>query len=193
MIARADLARDTCGVSTVEFALVAPVMLMTLFGLFDLGHGMYTKALLEGVIEKAARNSTIEGATTGALDTRVANSVRQIAPGATLSFSRQSYSNFSTVRQPEDWTDVDSDGSCDNGEAFEDINGNGTWDADRGRAGNGGARDAVLYKVTVTYKRIMPIGRLIGQSPNTTMTGVAVLRNQPFGLQGTTVTTGNCP
>lgn len=186
------LLHDGRGVSTVEFALIAPVMLMTLFGLFDLGHGMYTKALLEGTIEKAARNSAIEGATTGALDTRVTNAVRQIAPGSTLSFARKTYTDFSNVRQPEDWTDSNSNGACDNGEPFEDANQNGSWDSDRGRNGNGGARDAVLYKVTVSYPRIMPIGRLIGQSNTTTMTAVAILRNQPFGLQATPAAVGNC-
>ena len=185
MIRLRSLARDEAGAAIVEFALIAPVMVMTLFGMFDLGHGMYTKSLLQGAIEKASRDSTIQGATTGALDAKVTTIVRRIAPGSTITFNRASYTSFTSVGQPEDYGDTNSDGVCDAGETFEDANGNGAWDANQGRTGNGGARDAVLYTVTVNYPRLLPLGRLIRQSDTTTMSAVTVLRNQPYGLQNT--------
>ena len=58
---------------------------------------------------------------------------------------------------------------------------------------NGGARDAVLYKISVSYPRIMPIGRLVGGPSTQNMNAVAVLRNQPYGLQNLPAATGNCP
>ena len=58
MIWRRSLADDQTGAAIVEFALIAPVLLIALFGLFDLGHGMYTKSLLQGAIEKASRSTT---------------------------------------------------------------------------------------------------------------------------------------
>jgi hypothetical protein len=177
------LARDARGVTAVEFALVAPVMLMTIMGLFDMGHAQYTRALLEGAIDKASRAATIEGSSTTSIDSRVTTVVKQIAPGATLTFNRKTYSDFSDVGMPEDFDDVDKDGTCDNGEPFEDANGNGTYDLDRGKTGNGGARDAVLYTVTVSYNRILPIGRLLGQSNTMAMSVTSVLRNQPYGIQ----------
>lgn len=183
MIRRPALLRDDRGATVVEFALVAPVMLMTLMGLFDMGHAQYTRALLEGAINKAARSATIEGSNTGTIDTRVETVVRQIAPSATLTFARKTYSDFSDVGMPEDFDDVDKDGSCNNGEPYEDANGNGTYDLDRGKTGNGGARDAVLYTVNVSYKRILPVGRLVGQGDTMTMQVVTVLRNQPYGIQ----------
>lgn len=184
--------RDQAGAAIVEFALIAPVLLMTLFGLFDLGHGMYTKSLLQGAIEKASRDSTIEGATTGDLDGKVSVIVRRIAPGSTITFTRNSYSTFTSVNQPEDYDDTNHNGSCDGGETYEDANGNGAWDANQGRTGNGGARDAVLYTVTVTYPRIFPIARLIGQSSTQRMTTSTVLRNQPYSLQNAP-STATCP
>ncbi len=193
MTLQIDLRRDNAGVTAIEFALLAPVLLMTLFGMFDIGQGMYTKALLQGAIEKSARDSTIESATTGSLDTQLTAIVRQIAPGATLTFSRKSYTHFTQVKQPEDWTDANSDGVCNHGELFQDANANGVWDADRGRNGNGGARDAILYKVTVTYPRMFPVGRFIGQSNNMTLTTTSVLRNQPYGTQGGSATLLPCP
>jgi Flp pilus assembly protein TadG len=186
------LARDEAGAAIVEFALIAPVLVMTLFGLFDLGHGMYTKSLLQGAIEKASRDSTIEGATTGALDARVTVIVSRIAPGSSITFNRESYTSFTSVGQPEDFVDTNSNSVCDAGETFEDANGNGTWDANQGRTGNGGARDAVLYTVTVHYPRILPIGRLIGQPDTSTMSAITVLRNQPYALQNTPAT-ATCP
>lgn len=189
------LCRDSDGVTAVEFALLAPVFLMGLMGAFDMGHNMYTRTMLVGAIQKTARESTIEGAASSqaALDRRITEVVYAIAPGADIDFERQSYTNFSEVGQSEDYTDVDDSGTCDNGEPFEDANGNGAWDADRGTAGFGGARDAVLYTVTVTYPRLFPFAGLVGQSPDMSISAETVLRNQPFGLQGEQVATaGTC-
>lgn len=185
-------ARD--GVAIVEFALIAPVMIMTLLGLFDVGHSVYTRAMLLGAIEKSARDSSIEAATTGALDARVRDMVTSMQPGATLTFNRTAYTNFSDVSQPEDYTESNANGLCDANEPFEDANGNGVWDADRGSSGQGGARDAVLYEVTVSYKRLFPVYSFIpGQTDTVTLRAASVLRNQPFSLQNTVAATGNCP
>lgn len=181
------------GAAAVEFALIAPIMLIGMFGVFDLGHNIYTAAVLEGAIQEAARNSTIEGAATGKLDRRMTDIVRNIAPKAELQFDRTAYANFSDIRRPEDFSDINGNGNCDNGEPFEDANGNGTWDQDRGASGIGGARDAVLYEVTVTYPRPFPIGKLVGQSGEFKMVTRTVLRNQPYSIQPERAGTGNCP
>lgn len=187
-------ARD--GVTVVEFALVLPVLMIVVFGLFDLAYNMYTAQMLQGALQKAARDSTIEGADTheATLDQRVITAVRAIAPGATVEFDRRSYSNFTGVNRPEDYTDVNANNTCDDGEPFEDANGNGSWDMDPGKTGFGGARDAVLYTATITYKRPFPIVAFIpGQTGDFTLVANTVLRNQPYGLQDTTPPrTGNC-
>lgn len=189
------VAIDRAGVTTVEFALVAPVLLVTVMGLFDLGYTMYTNSMLQGAIYKAARDSTIEGAAAKSsdIDKSVEEAVRGVVYHAELEFDRKSYASFADVSRPEDYSDIDKDGSCNNGEPFEDANGNGTWDQDRGSAGQGGARDAVLYTVTVTYDRPFPIASLIGQDNTFTLKSQTVLRNQPYGLQNTAEpATGNC-
>ena len=136
------LAADRQGLAAVEFALLSPVLMIALMGLFDLAYTMYTSALLEGAIQKAARDSTIEGAGaySTALDDRVSQIVDDIAPQATMAFSRKWYTNFTDVRQPEDFTDVNHNGTCDTGEPYEDINANDSWDADRGTAGDAASR-----------------------------------------------------
>lgn len=189
--------RDTSGVTVIEFALLAPVLLLMVFGLMDLTHGMYTQQMLQGAIQKAARDSTLEGASVDAttLDSRVTQAVLAVAPGSTLTFSRVSYSNFTSASRPENFDDVNANGTCDNDEPFEDANKNSTWDMDAGTSGFGGARDAVLYTVTVNYKRLFPVAGFIpGQSGTITMTATSVLRNQPYGTATAPEppVTGNC-
>lgn len=188
--------RDQRGAAAVEFAMVAPVLLLTVFGLFDLGHNMYTASMLQGAVQQAARNATIEGAANHAdsIDLIVTNAVKAISPNSTLQFNRKAYTTFSDVSQAEDFIDSDSNNICNDSETFEDANGNGIWDADRGISGQGGARDAVLYSVSITYPRMFPIAKFIpGQTANFTMNTQTVLRNQPFGQQDNPVTTGVCP
>jgi Flp pilus assembly protein TadG len=179
------LSGDRKGATMVEFALVAPVLLMTLMGIFDLAYNTYTTIMLEGAIQKAARDSTIEGADARSkeIDEAVTRAVRHIAPHSELVFARKAYTNFSDVAEPEDFTDVDKNGSCNDGEPFEDVNGNGTWDADRGVEGMGSARDAVLYTVTVEVPRLFPVAKAIGLSETFTTQAETVLRNQPFSQQ----------
>jgi Flp pilus assembly protein TadG len=187
------MTQDQRGVTSVEFALIAPVLLTLLFGVYDLGFTLYVNSMLQGSIQQAGRNSTIEGATTASMDQIVTNAVRSIMPAATLSFTRKSYVSFSNVSTPEDFIDVNSNSVCDSGEAYTDSNGNSTWDADRGKTGNGGARDAVLYTVTVSYPRPFAMAGIAGFSNTVTMTTQTVLRNQPFGTQSAATTTKYCP
>ncbi len=190
------LVKDAEGVTAVEFALLSPVLMAMVMGIFDLGHNMYTASMLNGAIQQAARGSTIEGAASNAdgLDAIVTRAVHGISPYATLQFTRTAYTNFSDVGKPEDFVDSDGDDICNNGEPYEDANGNGAWDVDQGVAGQGGARDAVLYTVTVTYRRLFPIAQFIpGQTDTFTMQSQTVLRNQPYDLQaGDSTATGNC-
>lgn len=185
---------DTSGVTIVEFALIAPALLMVLLGVFDIGFNMYVTSVLDGATQKAGRDSTIEGAETQglAIDDSVTDAVHEIIPAATLTFDRRAYRDYSDVHQPEDFTDIDGDGQCDHGEPFEDVNGNDTWDSDRGADGMGGARDAVLYTVNVSYPRVFPLMHLLGFPAIVTNQTQTVLRNQPYGNQQTTVTIGHC-
>jgi len=188
------LRSDRKGAAAIEFAMLAPFLLIGMLGLFDLGYNMYTSVLLRGAIYKAARDSALEGAAnqTAALDQRVTDVVRDIAPGAVLTFTRTSYTSFTDVGEPEDFTDVNGNNVCDGGEPYEDANGNASWDLDRGKSGLGGARDAVLYEVHVSYPRAFPFYRLVGASDKHTLQAKTIVRNQPYGTQDTTSTIRNC-
>lgn len=187
------LLRNQDGVSIVEFALIAPVLCMMLLGMFDMTYNMYANQMLHGAVQEAARDSTLEGATESAVDAAVTDAVDDVVGDANMTFKRKAYSSFSAVAQEEDYTDINNDGSCNDGEPFEDANNNGIWDPDQGEAGMGGARDAVLYQVTIKYPRAFPIAPFIGISSYNETTATTVLRNQPFDGAVDRSTTGNCP
>lgn len=188
------LLADRRGAALVEFALVAPVLLLMLLGMFDMGYNYYVQSQLQGAIQKAARDSGIEGAHTRIeqIDARVADAVHAIVPSAEVTFARKAYARFSDVARPEDFSDIDGNGKCNAGEPFEDANGNGTWDEDRGADGLGGARDAVLYVVTVSYKRAFGVTAFVGMPDTFTTQATTVLRNQPYGEQDISSLVGNC-
>lgn len=195
MKAPAALLRDDRGAALVEFALIAPVLVLALLGLMDMGYNYYIQAQLQGTVQQAARDATLERAltATGDIDASVAAAVHKLVPSASLEFARSSYSSFADVDRAEDFSDLNEDGRCNDDEPFEDANANGRWDEDRGKQGMGGARDAVLYEVTVTYPRAFGIAGLIGLPTTFTTHSSTVLRNQPWGEQVFIGKPGNCP
>lgn len=189
-----SLRDDRCGVSAVEFALLTPVLMIALLGMLDLGYNMYTATILEGAIQGAARTSTLEGAflRESAIDDAVEAAVFDIAPQATVEFKRTIYPSFSANGKPEDYDDNNSNGKCDAGEPFEDVNENSTWDADQGKTGMGGARDVVVYLAKVTYPRPFAVGRFLGASTTSQIETRTVLTNQPWNNVVKTPPIRNC-
>ncbi len=195
------LRRDESGATIVEFAVVAPVLGMVLLGAFDVAHTLYTRAALQGVVQKTARDSTLESASEAsaqtALDDKVRAQVRALANNATITINRRFYRTFSeaSAARAETWTDTNNNGVCDGSEPYQDANRNNSWDRDGGNAGQGGAKDATLYTVTASYPRMFPLYNLVGGSRTTTITASTVLRNQPYGDQGSygSSQVRNCP
>ncbi|MCA0211133.1 MAG: pilus assembly protein [Proteobacteria bacterium] len=181
-----DLARGLRGhqrgTAITEFALTAPLFLLLLMGIFDYSWQFYARQVLQGAVAKAARDSTLEGnaASQTALDDKVRTAVKNVFGDATVTFTRQTYDSFDAVGKPEPFKDKNGNNSYDAGECFEDINANGSWDADRGRSGNGGADDVVLYTASMEFNRILPVWKMLGQPQMTILKQSTVLRNQPY-------------
>jgi len=193
------LRRDRRGITIVEFGIIAPVMIIMIMGLGDLIYQSYAQALLNGAIQKAARDSGIEGASAnlstidGQVIAMVANVVRNpqqncgtnTSGTATWCSTRESYDSFTEVA-PEPFTDANHNGVYDKGECFTDENGNGVWDADPGVSGQGGASAVTVYKMTITYPRLFPVAGLLGWSKMQTISATTLLKNQPYATQTTT-------
>ncbi|MDO7843014.1 TadE family protein [Sphingomonas immobilis] len=179
-----DFLRDRRGSTIVEFAFVAPVMCLLLMGLCDLAYQVYAQAILNGAVQKAGRDSAIQGGNnnTTAIDAKVSAVVKQIAKTATFTFTRTNYDTFSLAK-PETFTDTNNNGIRDPGECFTDVNGNNQWDAAPGDDGQGGANDVSSYTVTVTYPRLFAVAGLFGWSSTNTISASTLLKNQPYATQ----------
>ena len=186
----ADVATDEAGATLVEFGLISTVLFSTLLGFMDLGHSLYMQSVLQGAVQKSARDSTLESGKAEAqrqlLDGAVREQVQHLVANSTVSFSRRYFRDFTKAAQAtaEAFQDINGNGRCDNDEPFQDNNHNTVWDRDGGDNGQGGAKDDVVYTVTITYPRLFPMAKLIGLSEHVTVEARTVLENQPFGEQG---------
>jgi Flp pilus assembly protein TadG len=204
-----SLIREENGTSVVEFGLIAIPLTIMMMGTMDAGHAYYVKAVLSGELNKLARSSSLEGASVTAqqtiIDDRMKATIKLIAPNSTINISRRYYKTFSkaAAATAESWTDNDPDGPsgplqpngiCDNGEPYVDANVNSNWDDDGGDGGQGGAKDVVIIKVNVSYKRLFPMQNLTGLGDDVVLFSDSILANQPFGNQNgyTTAVTRNC-
>lgn len=180
------LARDRRGATFVEFALLSPVLLLLLMGLFDLCHRSYVQSILTGALQAAARKGTLEGnATTtaaAAIDAAVIAKVRPVANNLRWISDRKYYRGYDGVTA-EPFDDVNRNDRYDPGECFTDFNGNRLWDADPGKTGQGGANDITVYTVQVTFPRLFPLSGLLGLAAEQQVSATTALKNQPYDAQ----------
>ncbi|MGK2909217.1 MAG: TadE/TadG family type IV pilus assembly protein [Sphingobium sp.] len=185
------LRQDELGVSVIEFAIVAPAFLALLMGGLDFGHTLYMQAVLQGTVQKAARDSSLatgaETAQMAIIDDKIRGAVRDLNTSLAdkdIEISRTSYSDFTRAQaaQPED---ANEDGICSPGEVWIDRNFNSVYDAKGGSNGTGSAKDVLVFSVKIVYPRLFPVAALIGMSPDVSLSATTVLANQPYGDQVT--------
>jgi len=183
-----SLRRDRRGATIVEFALILPVLCTLLLGVLDLGYRSYVTSIIQGALHEAARMATVGGVPITTIQTHVQNRLQRFSNNATITVTTRSYADFTGVGIPETITqDTAPIGTYNAGDCYEDYNGNGHYDLDRGRSGLGGADDVVYFEVTMTYPHIVPLGRFLGWSNNVTITQNTLLRNQPYAGRSTGV------
>lgn len=190
-----SLLGDRRGATLIEFALIAPVMLLLLMGLLDLCHHSYVQSILNGAVQTAGRRATLEGnasgTSTAAIDQAVIGQVRAVANNLTWESSRKHYASFGDVRA-EPFDDSNHNNQYDIGECYSDVNGNRRWDSDAGDDGQGGANDITLYTMSVSYPRLFPLYGLMGLPNRETVSAKTLLKNQPYGAQATSTAETIC-
>lgn len=178
-----ELLRSREGLTAIEFAMIAPVLMLLLIGTLDMTQMVYANAMLRGAVEQAARSSSLETGDTQEADAKVEKIMKPILPGVLVISSRISYYDFADIGRPEKWEDRDLDGTCNNGEPYTDENGNGSWNSDVGVSGNGGAGDVVIYAVKAKYLPAFKVPFDGGGIFDRTLSATAVRKNQPFAKQ----------
>lgn len=189
------LARDRRGATVLEFAFILPPMLFLLMGGSEVVYQVYVQSILDGAIQKAGRDSAIQGGAqnAAAIDAKVLTMVRVVAKTATFATppKREFYNSFSAMK-PESFTDTNGNGVRNPGECFDDVNNNKNWDANPSMTGQGGANDVALYTVTINYPRLFPVAKLLGWQTNHQLTARTLLKNQPYASQAVTAVTSVC-
>ena len=189
-----SLFRDKSGATVIEFAVVMPVMLMLIMGTMEFGLNIYVRSVLEGVMQQAGRNTSLESgaANLSAIHTMVENRIKAIIPNATVTPTRKNFSSFITASKPEERYDSNGDGTIDANDCFYDLNDNGVFD-DGSRPSIGSASDVVKYTETVQYPALIPAARYFGISPTTSISATTILKNQPYNTASTWTTRSVCP
>lgn len=192
------LGRDQRGVSAIEFGLVAPMFIGVLMATFDLGFGVYTKAVLQGSVEEASRKASLENTQWTDIENKVKGQIIAVIPSSdpstdiSFSLDPKVYEDYDDLILPEEFVDTNSNGIRNTGECYMDRNNNRQYDTNVGIAGRGGAQDVISIKASVTYKRVFPLWALMGQSQNQVIEASTYLRNQPFGAQAARVGVSIC-
>lgn len=177
------------GITGVEFALAAPVILAMVAGIIEFALVMFVSTLSEGALREASRFSI-----TGFIPPGMTRESRllQIVGDHTIglvdmdaaSITYKVYPSFNDIGKPEPFTDTaPANGSYDAGEPFQDINGNGQWDSDMGAAGLGGPGDIVLYTIEFDWELMTPlVAPLVGTDGKLRIKSSVAVRNEPFDV-----------
>lgn len=178
--------RASSGVTAVEFAVIAPVLMLLIFGIIEFSLIMTVYNAMEGATSISSRLGKT-GFTAAGL-TRAQTIINTITDRAgavidanQITITSKFYKQYDQINDPEPYADANANGSYDTGEGYSDINGNGQWDADMGASGYGSAGDVVVYNVSYPWPIATPIMReLIGTGGYYTITTHAVVKNEPY-------------
>lgn len=176
------LKSDARGVSTIEFAILSPVLFLIICGGLEVGHTLYVQSVLTGQMQKAGRDLALEGSANAgaraALQARVTDAIKALVANPNITFVTKAYHDYRNVGRPEEYVDTNGNGVCDNKEPYVDANNNGKWDDDSSNIGPEGAKDVVLFEATLKYDRIIT-GAYLPYGKEVTLKSSTLLRNQP--------------
>lgn len=179
--------REENGVTAIEFAFVAPVLMMLVFGIIEFAMIMVVYNTMEGATAVSSRLG--KTGFTGSGLTRqqtilnaITDRASSLVDATKLTVTSKFYKQYDQINDPEPFIDTNGNGSHDVGETFTDINGNAQWDADMGSSGYGSAGDVVVYTVSYPWSLMTPIiSSMIGEENGTfTITTHAVVKNEPY-------------
>src|SRR5690606_8177636 len=142
--------KNTAGTAILEFAVVAPILFLLLVGFIELGLILFTQSALEGATNFGSRiGKTGFSSGTMSREDYIRQRIDELSGGfldiSRLTIEILSYDTFNNIGQPEPCF-IPPNPPCGGtpGVNFVDINGNGTFDMDQGRASAGGGGSVVL-------------------------------------------------
>ena len=179
---------DDRGSTVGEFALIAPVLTLIIFGIIESSLIMYTSAIMEGATITSSRTGKTGFQPAGTTREQLIRDTINQRAGSILNINNititsQTYGSFGAIGDPEPFTDLNGNGQYNAGEQYSDVNGNGQWDSDQGALGLGSAGSIVLYRVSYPWPISTPIMRqFFGSSGTYTITSSMVVKNEPYNF-----------
>lgn len=172
------------GVTAIEFAIIAPVLLMMVMGTMEISLMMYARSLMEGASFNASRTGKVGYAETGM--TQEATIIAALHDRAgilmkteNITVTPKSYGSFSDVGEPEPFIDTNGNGVRDYGENYTDVNGDGVYSEDMGIASYGSSAQVTMYTITYDWPIFCPMLRpIFGETK--TLTALTVVKNEPY-------------
>ncbi|MFO1242466.1 MAG: TadE/TadG family type IV pilus assembly protein [Rickettsiales bacterium] len=178
--------RSEEGVTAIEFAFIAPVLLLFMFGTIEFSLVMFVQSVMEGATTLSSRLGKTGYTESGqSREDTIINALKARAgvffDPSLITITSKFYGQFDQIGDSEPYTDTNHNGRYDTGETYSDVNGNGHWDADMGQQGYGDANDIVVYTVTYPWRINTPlISKFISNNGNVTLRAVAVVKNEPY-------------
>lgn len=178
--------KDPSGTAALEFAISAPFMIMLVVGIMEIAMMSFSSALVEGAVRNASRFGITGLEVDGGVsrETAIIQQIQSDTLGMIevdgSNIQTLVYPSFEDIGLPEPFTDdAPSNGIYDEGETFNDINGNGQWDPDMGQAGAGGPGDVVVYRVSYEWPLMLGmLAEIFGSSID--MGASIAVRNEPY-------------
>lgn len=202
-------AADRRGMAAIEFAIIAPVYFLITLVLIEVALVFTASMTLEAGARAASRygltGAMVDGRTRAeiireivtahvcpeALDADGSTRCYWSADGplsvdengglTPLFLATRAYTDPRNIGIGEPFADsAPFNGRFDVGESFEDLNGNGVFDADAGRANAGGPNDFVVYRVGMWQRVVNPLVRAALGGEHIYHEARLVIRNEPY-------------
>lgn len=176
----------------MEFALLAPVLFLLLFGIIEISMVMFASSVLENATTFASRIGRTGFSDGRSREEIIVDEVQTRTHGlldpSQITVTTRVYSRFTDIGMAEPLTkDVNNNKSYDPGDTYNDINGNGQWDSDMARSGAGQQCEVVVYTVHYPWEVMTPLVKhMMPNEGIINLSSYVVVRNEPFavGLNG---------
>ncbi|PZQ17829.1 MAG: hypothetical protein DI565_03595 [Ancylobacter novellus] len=178
-------AHDDDGSTIIEFAFIAPVLMLLMMGVVELGLVMGGQAVLDNASFIASRTGKTGYADGDKSQAKTIAAAVQAAASSYLDPSKititsVAYSDYDSIG-PEPFTDTNKNGVWDAGEPYTDVNKNGSYDANPGTKGYGGAGQIVVYTVSYDWQLQTPlIKHFLGSNGVVPLKTRIVVKNEPY-------------
>lgn len=176
------------GIMATEFALVSPIIFFLMIGIFEVGYILFANSTLEGAVREASRLGLTGYAPSASsrqayIESTVRSYMSSFNIDGEIRFHTKVYDSFENVGKPEHYSDANGSGSYDAGECFSDINENGVWDEDMGKAGLGGANAIVLYQIDLDLSLLTGLlSKILKTNGAITLSARTIVKNEPYEI-----------